>query len=385
VTARVVFQPHQAPDPVPFDERGRDESGAWGVLDDQAWLAWPRAETLELLYLSPAEFGHATRRLSDAAIAEVVALRRRNYSTVLPGIALGALEMRVRDCIAGLGTAERDTALRRDLLSLTATFTLVSTLADASPAGLFDRLRAGESWILAELESPSSGQQLETKGEEIDERTTRRRFALEVGQLAIRRGQPQQDPSLLPYHDVERTYLITPSSPDLQSAAHAMHEPTMPYAEGLIMPVPEREIDAVCAGVHQATVVFPTRHQFLGAADGMTAAQLKVEIGDRITDPGFGAYLRALRLRQATLRAAAELLLGNDAETAAALHAHAEVEARLLPEWLNSSARGGEPEVGAHSADAKFLVELCARRGTLGRAGALEPFARGLSQLAARG
>ena len=60
-------------------------------------------------------------------------------------------------------------------------------------------------------------------------------------------------------------------------------------------------------------VAFPTRGQFMGAASALTAAQVSIELDALLRAPAFVPYLAALRVQQATLRAAVHLIAGADA------------------------------------------------------------------------
>ena len=199
MSERVVFRPVGVDGAIPFAELGHAPAGAWGLVDDQAWLAAPDdgADALELLFLTRADYLHAVRELSPGDVAQVVDYRRTTFAVQVPSIALGLVELRVRECIGSLDESDVGTRLRGDLLTALASFTTVPRFAGTAIPKLLDDLREGDARIIAELESPSlrAAGDLDPSG---DERATRRRFATDVGQLAARRGRPEKA-RVLPY------------------------------------------------------------------------------------------------------------------------------------------------------------------------------------------
>jgi hypothetical protein len=386
VTERIVFRPTGAARSIPFVEIGRVQAGAWGAVDDGAWLgASEEGDALELLFLTRPEYQHAVRGLSPGDIAEVISQRRSTFAPQIASVALGLVELRVRDSLGALRVSSRDSSLRADLLTALASFTTVPRFSGTAVPELLDYLREGDARIIAELQSASlrNWGDLDPGG---DECSTRHRFATEIGQLAARRGRPEKA-RVLPYFDVERAYLLTPPSAELEAAAHSSHDPATRFGDGLIVPVAERNVAALEARGHRAAVVFPTRGQFMAASAAMTPAQFAVEVSDRLASPGFALYLRALRLQQATWRTSVRLIAGSDPDLVALLVAQLEEETTKLGTWLGYGIAPAAP--GAAVDDlrsaiemATFLVAFCRQRGTLASAGGLEALTRALSHVA---
>jgi hypothetical protein len=118
VSERVVFRTENARSRVGFAELGRAPSGAWGVVDDDAWMvAADDGDALELLFTSPAEYQHAVRGLPPEEVIGVIQRRRADFAPRIPSVALGLVELRVRAAIGALGTSTRDAAMRIDLLT----------------------------------------------------------------------------------------------------------------------------------------------------------------------------------------------------------------------------------------------------------------------------
>lgn len=388
MSERVVFRPSGTESAIPFTTLGQVPGGAWGIVDDQAWFGASGGDSLELLFLTRADYLHAVRGLSAQDLGPLVENRRRTFASQIPGIALGVVELFVRQWIGALGTGDSDAGVRGDLLTALASFTTVPRFADTAVPTLLDHLREGDARIIVELDSPSlrAAGDLDPNG---DERATRRRFATDIGTAIARPGQPEARSRVLPHVDIERAYLLTPVPADIEEAAHSFHDPAMHFRGGLIVPIPEREIPQLVHDGHEATVVFPTRGQLSGALAGMTDAEIGREVNERLRVPGFGAYLRALRLQQATLRTAAWLIAGGDVGILGLLAEQVREETSKLGSWLAFGAPS--PNAGSVAATstaaldaATFLVALCRLRGELTRAGGLEALARALSQIAAK-
>ena len=385
MTARVVFHAAAVASALPVDEIARAPDGAWGLVDDQRWLAQPGPDGLELLYLSPADYAHAVRGLPPDEVARVVAHRRRTFAADVPGQALGQVEQRVRGCLCALANDLLGARLREDLLTALASFTTVPRFSDAKLLVLIDYLREGDAEIIAELESPSlhAAGDLDPGGAE---RAVRRRFASDLGAVGASRGRPELV-GVLPYFDVERAYLLTPVTPALEERAHVFHDPTLSWRGGLVMPLPERNLADLEALGHRGVVIFPAPGQLAGAMVGLTPAQLEVELSERLLSPGFAPYLQALRLQQATLRAGARLIAGADAALDEVLTAQLREEAAQLGGWLAVGTTPPPPTRAAENlADAidaaRFLAALSHRRARAGIAGRLEALGRALSHVA---
>lgn len=386
MSERIVFGSSAAASSIPFEELGKtpDGVGAWGVVDDQHWLASPAADAFDLLYLSRGEFHHAVRGLAPEAVARVVDQRRRTFAREAPALALGLVESGVRACAGRLGAGARAAAVCADLLTALASFTLVPRFANTAPLDLLDYLQEGEAEILAELESQS----LRTD-EDLDrgrqEQHVRREFAAELGELGARRGRPAMAQGL-PYMDIQRAYFVTPATPDLARRAELLGDPTLPFGDGLIMPVPERLVADMVAAGHRATVVFPAARQLAGMMSSLTPEQLEVTVSEQLGAPGFAVYLQALRLQQATLRTAVRLITGTDRQFSNLLTRQSSEEAFALGVWAGGSpAPMDSPaaDLAQTIATATFLVELTRRRGSGATANRLEGLRRALSHVAA--
>jgi hypothetical protein len=385
MTDRVVFRPADAAVPVPFTELGRTQAGAWGLVDDQAWLeAGERGNPLELLYVSAADYQHAIRGLASEELPAVVARRRTDFSAKVPTFALGLVEMQLREVFPLLGGSPVDTQTSADLISALATFTVVPSFLGLTARKLLNYVREGDAQIMAELGSPSLQEcgDLDPTGEE---RAVRRRFAIEVGNLLATRGDPDA-PRGLPYADVERVYLVTPATPDLEAGAHALHEPFAHFRGGLAVPFSERRAGEL-GETGEVRVLFPTSAHLLLALSNLTPAQLDVELADRLSAPQFGPYLSALRVQQATLRAAAYLITGTDQELAAVLGRHTREEAASLGPWLARADRAPPPGATARGyledalTTARLLMGLFRVRGQLELTGPLEPLTQAMSAI----
>lgn len=386
MSERIVFGSSAAASSISFEELGKapDGLGAWGVVDDQQWLASRAADGFELLYLSRGDFQYAVRGLTPEGVVGVVEQRRRTFARETPALALGLVESGVRACAGGLGAGPRAAAVRADLLTALASFTLVPRFANTAPVDLLDYLQEGEAEILAELESQSlrTAEDLDPGGQE---QQARRQFAAELGELGARRGRPAMAQGL-PYIDIQRAYWVTPATPDLARRAEMLGDPTLPFGDGLIMPVPERLVAEMGAAGHRATVVFPAARQLVGMMSSLTPEQLQVTVSERLASPGFATYLQALRLQQATLRTAVRLITGTDREFSNLLIRQTSEEANALGAWSGrSAARTASPadDLAQTIATATFLVELSRRRGRDAIANRLEGLRRALSHVAA--
>ena len=150
MSERIVFGSSAAASSISFEELGKapDGLGAWGVVDDQQWLASRAADAFELLYLSRGDFQYAVRGLAPEGVVGVVEQRRRTFARETPALALGLVESEVRACAGGLGAGPRAAAVRADLFAALASFTLVPRFANTEPVDLLDYLQEGEarSW-----------------------------------------------------------------------------------------------------------------------------------------------------------------------------------------------------------------------------------------------
>ncbi|HXJ23025.1 MAG TPA: hypothetical protein VMT03_22590 [Polyangia bacterium] len=386
MTDRVVLSPAGAAVPVPLAELGRSQMGAWGLVEDQAWLAaGERGNGLELLYLSVADYEHATRGLPADEVPAVVARRRIDFSAKLPAFAIGLVETQLRRVFPLLGGAPVDRQTSADLLSALASFTAVPRFWGVAVRKLLQFVREGDARIAAELGSPSlrAVQDLDPTGEE---RAVRRRFAIEVGNLLATRGDPEAARGL-PYADVERVYLVTPAPPDLEANAREVHEPFARFRGGLAVPFSERRVEQL-GGAGEVRVLFPTSSQFLSALSNLTPAQRNVEFAGRLDAPQFGPYLASLRVQQAILRAAVYLIAGTEQQLAQVLAAQLREEAGSLGPWLARADGAAPPGATARGAleqaltTARFLLALCGLRGQLTGAGPLEPLAQAVAAIA---
>lgn len=385
MSVRVAFLPVGSVSAVHLDELGRIPAGAWGAVDDQPWMATEGSDGLELLYLSQEEYQYAVRGLPPDEIGQAVLHRRKTFSADVPGQALGAVAQRASACLGHLSDDATAAGVRADLLNALASFTAVNRLAQTAPLDLLDFLREGDAEIVAELESPSvrAAGDFDRDGAE---RETRRRFAAALGQIAASRGQPEKARTL-PYFDVERTYFVTPSHSAIEQRAKIVGDPIRAWRDGVILPMPERMASDVRAFGHSVTVLFPASGPFIGALTALTPAQFEVELAERMTSPGFAPYLNARRAQQATLRVAAYLITGADAEIGRVLAEHAQEEASRLGTWL---ARDAAQAPGLDAMPAKLvavveaatlLVTLCRRQGRLAIASKVEALARALTHV----
>jgi hypothetical protein len=383
VSARVTFLPAAATTRVPFAELGRASFGAWGIVDDAAWPAADAGDALELLFLSPAEYRYAMRGLDLADVADAVAQRRQRFSSELPAKAMGLLAEPARRCVRAVDGDAAAVSLRVELLDALASFTVLSRFAGTAPLAMLDYVRQGDAEIAAEIASPS----LQVAGSPppaSDEQSTRVRFARALGELAARRGRPEKALAI-PYFDVARVYLVSPPTPALELRARVLGDPVKRWRDGLLLPVPEREL-ATLATEHRLSVVYPAQGPFVAALSELSPAQLEVELGERSMAPDFSDYLDARRLQQATLRAAAYLLASSDEGIAAALAEQSAEEARKLGGWL---ARGAPPsppaavraELGEVVRTSALLVALCRKQGANAAAAKVEAFGRALSHI----
>lgn len=316
---RVVLVPYGAPVPPWLTVLGRGPIGTWGMVEGSHWLgAGGKDDPIELLYLSPAEYHHAVRRLPSEEIEPVVQRRRLTFAHQVSSLALGLVERQLRDCFALFRESERDACA--ELVQSLAAWTAVPRFSSIASTALLNLVLEGDARIIAELDSPSlqAAGDLDPTGEE---RASRRRFATETGALLARRGDPDAGRAL-PYFDVERVYLIQPVPEDLESTAHAFHDPVARVGDGLLLPLAERNAVMLTAEGYQMSAAFPTRGQFVGLASTLTAAQLAIELEERQRAAGFVPYLAALRVQQTTLRTAAQRLAREDDELARVLDDH---------------------------------------------------------------
>jgi hypothetical protein len=385
VSLRVAFIPAEYGQTVPLHPLGEDVEGRWGLLDDAAWMAPETVSGIELLSLSHAEFLHAVRGLGREEVGQVVAHRRRLFSSVLPAQALGEVAALLARCVSLLPAWSGAAALTMDLLTALASFTIVPRLASTPSQTLIDYLREGDSEILAELASPSmrAAGVLDAR----DEPEVRRRFALELGQIAAKHGQAGKD-RVLPHVDVVRTYFITPIDRKAEQQARFLGNPARPWRDGILLPLPERMARQVKLRGHATEVIFPALGPFVGALQECTPAQLEVELGERLTRPELPAYLDERRVQQAALRVAVQLLAGADSELGPLLHAQVQRETASLQGWLSRDA-GATVAISDVPAELRALVDaatllafLCRRQGSPGPAGKVEAIGRALSHVA---
>ena len=94
MSERIVFCSSAATSSMSFEELGKapDGLGAWGVVDDQQWLASPAADACDLLYLSRSETIQAWGRENRPAAPDMFrrefegAVRLRAMSPLREGI-----------------------------------------------------------------------------------------------------------------------------------------------------------------------------------------------------------------------------------------------------------------------------------------------------------
>ena len=386
MSTRVAFLPADGKQVPGFHDLGASQEGRWGLLDDEAWLAAADPGEIELLYFSHPDFLHAMRGLDGDQVAEAVLRRRRVFSAGLPSRALGEVALATSHTISMLPVGAQTGEIVWDLLTAQASFTTVSRLAQTPPLVLLDYLRAGDAGIIAELESPT----LRAVGAfDVDgvERDVRRQFALDLGQITARHGQTGED-RVLPFVDVVRTYYVTPPDPKARSKARFLGDPVHDWRDGIILPIPERlAIDVKVRG-HEMQVIFPALGPFLGAMEECTQAQLAIELSERLTAPGYSAYLNQRRLAQAVRRIAAHLIAGTNPEIGPVLLAQAQTEASRLPGWLAHDVAGTLPisdvstEINAIVETATLLASLCRRRDNAAVAERVEALGRALSHVA---
>ncbi len=383
MSARVAFRTADSGSAIPFVQLGQAQTGAWGLVEDPAWLAAQGGDDLELLYLSPSEYEHAVRGLSEKEVERAIEHHRTRFAANVPAQALGLVEQRA---LASLGLPLADAKalkVRADVLTAVASSTIVPRFAATPPLVLLDYLREGDAEILAELDSPSTraAGDFDHDG---SEREARRRFASACGQIAAHRGQPDKA-RVFPYFDVERTYFVTPPNSAVLARAKVVGDPTRDWRDGTILPLPER----MAAGLegHTSTILFPAPGPFVSALGALTPAQLEVELAERMVAPGFAAYLNARRLQQAALRAAVHLIAGSDRELAGALAEQTREEASRIGNWLAQGASETKPgappgDLQATVGTATLLAALCRRWGRPSIADKIEALAQALSPVA---
>jgi hypothetical protein len=226
------------------------------------------------------------RGLDLGDVAEAVAQRRQRFSSELPAKALGVLAEQVRRCLRALDDEQAAVALRVELLDALASFTVLSRFAGTAPPAMLDCLRQGDAEIAAEIASPSF-QVAASLPPDSDEQSTRLRFANALGELAGRRGRPEKALAL-PYVDVERVCPVSPAPPALELRARVLGDPVKRWRDGLLLPVPERELAALAAE-HRVSVVYPAQGPFVAALDELSPAQLEVAALALINCAGFDA------------------------------------------------------------------------------------------------
>jgi hypothetical protein len=382
MSERVAFLRSGAVPPVPFSPIGTAPEGSWGVVSDEMWLAAHGDAPLELLYLTRADYERAVRGLPGTGIAPAIAKRRQQYALDLSSQALNTVEDGIRLALTLIRDQPGGAQMRAELLATLASFTVVPRFSELEPRDLLGYVRDGDAELIAELDDLAT----EGSGEhdrDGSEREIRGGFAAALGLLSAEPGR-EDEALVLPYHDVERVYLISPGLRELEKRADGHHDPVYHWHGGMVLPLPAREIPEVISRGQQAQVLFPTSDEFVGALIGLTAGQLDVELRERSRAPGFPAHLARLRTDQALLRTAARLITADTPRLGAPLAEQARREADLLGGWLQTA--GAEPE-GARQAvlttigDAALLAALCRWREDEANAQEIEELGRAISNV----
>jgi hypothetical protein len=366
-----------------FAELGHDASGAWGIVDDAAWLATPGAGALELLYVSKAEYDHAMRRLPPTEVAIAIQHRRKTFATEATEEATGLLQNAIWAAIGATDDSEAGMRMRKRLLAVHARFIDYEILRHEEPAERLEQLIRDDGELFGNLASPSmkaaAGQDMDGK-----ERALRRRFA---EQLSAFRRPEAQDPDLLwPYFEAERVYAVT-SATGARPRCSREDGPCPRWRDATLMALHERDAQSMRAAGDKLDLVYATKGELIAADYLLTAAQLDVEISERIAAPDLVNRLQIDRVAQATARLATRMLSKDRPKLAAVLAAQVEEETRGLGIWgrREGQVRGVAPAKEAvrdAASLANLMAGMLARGKSLRLAAQQKAMAKALASIA---
>jgi hypothetical protein len=300
MTTRIYFKPRGGIAPPSFERLGETGKGMWGLVADGDWIA-TGGGALELLYLSEAAYRHAMRRLPPDEIARAVEHRRQSFWKPLPSDAMGWIQEAMWACMERTGEDDRGFRLRAGLLTLHAKLIDLDRLSGQSAEEHLHWLFREDCELIDDL-----GCRFLQKVYPVDadgtERAFRRRFLEEIVRLQKQREMRPEDRLLMSLH---RGYAVKPVTPELLRMAKESEMPCRRWRDMLLMGLTEHDVAEV--GAAHVRLIYARAANLLETA-GMTAAQIDVEIDDRLAGPDLYPYFMASRIGTASLREAARLL-----------------------------------------------------------------------------
>jgi hypothetical protein len=381
MTARVCYRPAGKNVAIAFEELGHDGGGAWGIVDDAAWIATPGAVVLELLYVSRAEYEHAMRRLPPAEVALAIQHRRKTFWRRFDQEALGLVQRAIRDAINRAGDDGAGLRLRGRLLGVHARFVDLDRLRESDVAGRIHVLIQGDATLVAELDSPSM-KAIARQDVDGKERALRRQMAKSLS--AFLRGEGGDAHPFWPHVGVERVYAQSPGHPAERTRLFGEDGPRVRWHDRMLSVLPEGQAEELRRASRQLKPVYGSRGELLAANYLLTPAQLDVEIGERIAAPSFTERLQSTRIAQASKREAARMLCDDDAKLAALLAQQVGEEVRQLGAWgqqPRGPAEGKQALANAVSL-ASLLAGLLVQRKLIADAAELRALGEALKKAA---
>jgi hypothetical protein len=358
-------------------ELGATKDGdRWALIGDAEYLAIRSAGIpLPILYFTKEELAAALRDLDDAQTEEAILRRNDHFSPSATGKSVRRLmEMERATLVLAAVAAEGgyagfDRAFDEGLWRITrlaGNRRYTSALLQA----MFHYALEGDSRLVAEARSaPAPARDLGAALE------ASRRYGSVYAQILTELGRLPEGAALL-HVNVERVLFIRPADDDILERLHTLHQPHIAHGGGVIAPWPLRMAQSLVDRGKQVEVLFPSLGELHSAIDGLTEAQQKRELDERLTlvqtaGPAFElAHWNGARVAQAALRRS--LMERARAERSPYLpHVEAHVAEEALglraglagsPSWIHASpiqaASWLEPMLAAVQDEAAFFSSL---------------------------
>jgi hypothetical protein len=300
MTTRIYFKPRGGIAPPSFERLGETGNGMWGLVADGDWIA-TGGGALELLYLGEAAYRHAMRRLPPEEVALAVEHRRETFWQPLPSQAMALVQEAMWACMDRTGEDERGFRLRAGLLTLHAKLACVDTFREDSTDEQLDWLFGEDCELILDLDCPylQKVYPVDTDGKE---RAFRRQFLEEIIRLRKKRELRPQD---RPRKAIYRGYAVKPVTDEILLMARRSTVSCQRWRDMMLMGLTDGGVAKV--GPAHARLIY-ARSEDVVDTEGMTLAQIDVDISDRLVGPDLYPFFLSRRIGTASIREAARLL-----------------------------------------------------------------------------